>query len=96
MSDETTSLQPKNKSLRGPFEPVFKYFFRRQAVERDIQLHRVETFCVELEPLPLGKVGRIEDAIPPVRIVVAACSDKNHRRDIRKVQGFEDSRALAF
>ncbi len=92
MSDETTSLQPKKKSLRGSLEPVLKDLFRRQAVERDIQLHRVEMFRVELEPLPLGKVGRIEDAIPPVRIVIAARSDKDHISNGKRVQGFKGSR----
>ena len=91
MSDETTSLQPKKKSLRGSRQPVFKDFFCRQAVERDIQLHRVEMFRVELEPLSLGKVGRIENTIPPVRIVIATRSDKDHRRDVKRVQGFEGS-----
>ncbi len=53
-------------------------------------------FRVEFEPLPLGKVGRIEDAIPPVGIVIAARSDKNHRRDVKRVQGFEGSWDLAL
>jgi hypothetical protein len=50
-------------------------------------------FRVELEPLPLWKVGRIKDTIPPMRIVIATCSDKDH---ISKGEGFKDSRVQGF
>ena len=33
---------------------------------------------IEFEPLSLRKIGGIEDSIPPMRIIIAACSDKNH------------------
>jgi hypothetical protein len=32
---------------------------------------------IELEPFSLGKVRRIENPVPPVGIVVAACADDN-------------------
>jgi len=78
MGDESAPFDGKGKLLWCPFIPTLKGLFPGQAVEGDIQFHGVKIFSVEFEPLSLGKMGRIEDTIPPMGIVIPARSNKNH------------------
>ena len=78
VSDEPASFHGKNKLFRRSFIPAFKNFFLGKAIKRDIQLYRVKMFGVELKPLFLGKVRRVEGPVPPMGIIVAARPDVNH------------------
>ena len=59
--------------------PACKNLFFRQTVERNIQLYGVEMFSIEFEPLSLGKVRGIKDPIPPMRVIIAAGTDEDHK-----------------
>jgi hypothetical protein len=78
MGDEPASFQSKNKPFRRSFIPTLEHFFLGKAIERDIQLYRVEIFRVKLKPLFLGKIRRIEGPVPPMRIIITARPDANH------------------
>ena len=93
MGDEPASLNGKREFLGGPFIPAFKNLFFGQAIKGDIQFNAVKILSVEFEPLPLGKIGGIEETIPPMGVVVAACTNENHRS---RVQGFEGSWVQGF
>jgi hypothetical protein len=77
VGDEPVPLDGEEKPLRCPLIPAFKYLLFGEAIEGYIQLYRGKVIGVEFKPLFLGKVGRIEGPIPPMRIVIAACSDEN-------------------
>lgn len=79
MSNITASLDRKKKALRSPLVPSFKGFFLGQTIKGDVQLHGIQVLGIELEPPPLRKVGRVEDPVPPVRIVVPARADEKTR-----------------
>ena len=68
-------FQSKRKSLRGSLIPALETFFCGQPVKRDIQFDRIEIVRIEFEPFSLGEVGRVEDTIPPMGIVIAARAD---------------------
>jgi len=38
-------------------------------------------FSIEFEPLSLGKLGGIEDPIPPMGVIVTAGTDEDHISD---------------
>jgi hypothetical protein len=78
VGDEPASFDGKDKLFRRSFIPAFKDFLLGKAIKRDIQLYRVKIFGVELKPLFLGKVRRVEGPIPPMGIVIAACPNENH------------------
>jgi hypothetical protein len=78
MGDETASLHRKGEVLWGPFIPGLEDLFPGKTIKGNIELHRPEMGGIELEPFSLGKVRRIENPIPPVGIVVAACADVKH------------------
>ena len=90
MGDESASLDGKGKLLRRPFVPAAKDLFLRQAEKGDIQFNGVKISGVEFEPLPLGKIGGIEETIPPMGVVVAACTDQDHISNF-KLQNWKDS-----
>jgi hypothetical protein len=69
-----------------PFIPTFKDLFLREAIKGHIQFYRTKIFGIKFKPLFLREVRRIKDPIPPMGIVIAACSDVNHNEE-----GFEDS-----
>src|SRR4030042_6120439 len=77
MGDEAASFDGKVKTFRRPFIPPLEDLLLRQAIESDIELDGVKVLSIEFEPFPLGKIGRIEDPVPPVRIVITACPDKD-------------------
>jgi hypothetical protein len=79
MGDESAPFDGKGKLLRCPLIPPLKDLFPGQAVEGDIQFHGVKMFSVEFEPLSLGKVGWVEDTIPPMGIIITARSDEDHK-----------------
>jgi hypothetical protein len=83
MSDESASLDSEKKLFRCPFIPALKNLLLGKAIKGHIQFHRVKIFGVEFKPLFLGEVGGIKDAIPPMGIVITACSDQNHIMDCR-------------
>jgi hypothetical protein len=35
---------------------------------------------VEFKPFSLREIGRIEETIPPMRIIVTACTNENHHQ----------------
>jgi len=78
VGDESTSLDGEEKSLRCPFVPALKNLFLRKAIEGNVQLHRIKMLSIEFEPLSLGKIRGEEDTIPPMGIIVATCSNKDH------------------
>jgi hypothetical protein len=77
MGDETASFDSKREPFRCPFIPPFENFLLRQSIKGDVELDGVKRSSIEFEPFPLRQVGRIEDPIPPVRVVIAACADEN-------------------
>ena len=84
VGDESAPFNGEDKLFRCPFIPALKNFFPGKPIKRDIQLHRVKIFGVKFKPLLLGEVRRIKDSIPPMGIVIAACSDEDHNQ-----KGFE-------
>jgi hypothetical protein len=83
MGDKSASLNGKREFLGGPFIPASKDLFFGQAIKGDIQFNAVKILSVEFEPLPLGKIGGIEETIPPMGVVVAACADQDHISNFR-------------
>jgi hypothetical protein len=79
MGDEAASFDGKGKTFWRPFIPPLKDLLLRQAIEGDIELNGVKALSIEFEPFSLGKIGGIEDPVPPVGIVITACPDENHR-----------------
>jgi hypothetical protein len=51
-------------------------------------------FSIEFEPFSLGEIGGIKDPIPPMGVIIAAGTYKNHHQT--RVQGFEGSRVQGF
>jgi len=91
MSDVPASFDRKREFLGSPFMPSFKDLFLGKAVEGDIQFDGVKIFGIEFEPLSLRKIGGIEDPIPPMGIIVAACADQDHVSDCRlRIGGFKN------
>ena len=78
MGDEAASFDGKGKTFWCPFIPPLKDLLLWQAIEGDIELDGVKILSIEFEPLPLGKIRRIKDPVPPVGIVITACPDENH------------------
>jgi hypothetical protein len=70
MRDEPTPLNGKEESLRCPFMPPFEYFPLGQAIKGNIQFDRMKMPGVEFKPFSRRKIGWVEDAVPPVRIVI--------------------------
>jgi len=81
--DEPASLDRKRKFLRCAFMPASKNLFPGQAIKGDVQLDRVKMLSIEFEPLSLGEIGGVEDTIPPMGVIVAAGTNKNHNSDFR-------------
>jgi len=78
VGDEPTSLHGKDKLVRRSLIPTLKHFFLGKAIKRDIQLHGVEIFRVELKPPFLSKVRRIERSVLQMRIIITARPDEDH------------------
>ena len=81
VGDEPTSFHGKGELFRGSLIPALKNFFLGKAVKRDVQLYGVKMFGVELKPLFLGKIRRVEGPVPPMGVIVAARPDKDHLFD---------------
>jgi hypothetical protein len=78
VSDEPASLHGKDKLFRRSLIPALKNFFLGKAVKRDVQLHGVKMFAVELKPLFLGKIRRVESSVPPMGVIIPARPDEDH------------------
>ena len=70
MRNEPAPLHGKEESFRCPFMPTFEYLPLGQAIKGDIQFDRLKMFGVEFKPFSRRKIGWVEDAVPPVRIVI--------------------------
>jgi len=84
VGDESAPFNGEDKLFRCPFIPAFKDLFLREAIKGHIQFYRAKIFGIKFKPLFLGEVRRIKDSIPPMGIVIAACSDEDHNQ-----KGFE-------
>jgi hypothetical protein len=78
VGDEAAPLNGEDKLFRCPFIPAFKDLFLRETIEGYVQFYRAKIFGIKFKPLLLGKVRRIKDPIPPMGVVIAACSDEDH------------------
>jgi hypothetical protein len=78
MGNESASFDSEEKLFGRPFIPALEDLFLGKAIKGHIQFYRVKIFGVEFKPFFLRKVGRIEDAIPPVGVVITTCPDENH------------------
>jgi len=81
MSDEPAPFDGKREFLRSPFIPSFEDLFLGKAIEGDIQFDGVKIFGIEFEPFSLREIGGIEDPVPPMGVIVAACTDQDHVSD---------------
>ena len=70
MRNEPAPLHGKAESFRCPFMPTFEYLPLGQAIKGDIQFDRLKMLGVEFKPFSRRKIGWVEDAVPPVRIVI--------------------------
>jgi hypothetical protein len=78
MGNESTSLDSEEKVFGCPFGPPLENLFLWKAIKGHIQFYRVKIFGVEFKPLFLWEIRGIEDAIPPMGIVITACSYEDH------------------
>lgn len=76
--DEPASLDGKREPLWCAFIPTRENLFLGQTIKGDVQLDRVKMLSIKFEPLSLRKVRRVENSIPPMGVIVAAGTDKNH------------------
>jgi hypothetical protein len=87
VSNKSASFDGKKKMLRCSFIPAFKDLFSRETIKRYIQFYGVKKLGVVFEPFFLGKIRGIEDSVPPMGIVIAACSDENHNKKGSRIRG---------
>jgi hypothetical protein len=78
VGDKSASLNGEDKLFGRSFIPTLKDLFLRKAIKGHIQFYRVVIFSVELKPLFLWKVRWIKGPIPPMGIVITACTNVNH------------------
>src|SRR4029079_17671762 len=72
-------LDREEEPLRRLAHPVRDGRLAREPVEGHVDLDRVETLRVELEPASRRQPRRVEDAVPPVLVVPAGATDADHR-----------------
>src|SRR5436190_8566001 len=79
VSEVPARLDGEDEPRRAPVDPALNRLDSRQAVERCVDLDRVEEACVVLEPAARRQPRRVEDAVSPVVVVPAGAADADFR-----------------
>jgi hypothetical protein len=74
----TAPFDRKEEPLWSPLIPSFEGLFFGETIKGDIEFHGLKILGVKFKPFPLRKIRGIENAIPPMGVIITTCPNKNH------------------